>query len=356
MKILFVAKPQESIYTDELAEYLSVNNDLTYSLDNFWERKGNFDIIHFHWPEILTKWRVPTEYEYLFIKDVLLPYWKKKSKIVITRHNMFPHYRKNQIFIKLYELLFSFADGVIHMGEYCYNDFSKRYFNLKNYKYLKRTIIPHHVFVSYPNNISKTDSRKKLGLKQKKYIILFAGNFRDKEEADLLYNAFNKVKIKNKLLICLRWWDFNNEPPKKEIKRWLKWRFRTLKIKISSKYYFKNIFVKNNELQFYVNSADLLVIPRKSLLNSAIIPLAFAFKKLVVAPETGNLTEVMKATNNPIFKPDNIDSFIFAIKKGEKLSKTNLGKKNFSYAQKYMNINYAIKKHLEFYNVLINEK
>ena len=62
----------------------------TFSVDEFWNNE-NYDIIHFHWPEVFTKWNSPDLVLINNFKTRLFYLKERGVKFVYTKHNLTPH-------------------------------------------------------------------------------------------------------------------------------------------------------------------------------------------------------------------------------------------------------------------------
>ena len=109
-----------------------------------------------------------------------------------------------------------------------------------------------------------------------------------------------------------------------------------------------------DQVQNYMNAADVLLIPRIASLNSANVQLGFAFSKVTVGPDYGVVGEILKQTGNPVFKPGNIDSLLDAMKTALELSGTGLGNRNHQYAMENWDWKRLTNQHVEFFRSLLN--
>jgi len=48
-------------------------------------------------------------------------------------------------------------------------------------------------------------------------------------------------------------------------------------------------FIPDNDIQIYMNAADIIVLPYLDILNSGVAILAMSFGKPVIAPRTGSI-------------------------------------------------------------------
>lgn len=73
--------------------------------------------------------------------------------------------------------------------------------------------------------------------------------------------------------------------------------------------------IDNCDLPYYIAASDVIFIQRKDILNSGNVPLGFLYHKVVMGPATGNIGEILAATGNPTFHPDNRTDILEAFEK-----------------------------------------
>lgn len=127
MKILITSfYNSPNIYVKSIADALMKmeNVEVLCSIDAFWNTNIHFDIIHIQWPEEVLFWKSPTVELLKNLKEKIL-YWKNKSsKIVVTRHNNLTH-NSEELSESLYKMVYGFANAVIHLGKKCSISFAK---------------------------------------------------------------------------------------------------------------------------------------------------------------------------------------------------------------------------------------
>lgn len=70
-------------------------------------------------------------------------------------------------------------------------------------------------------------------------------------------------------------------------------KYRKL-IKNPNKFEIHNRYIKNDEIPYFFSEADIIVLPYIEATQSGVIPLAYAFKKSVVATNVGSIPEVVE--------------------------------------------------------------
>jgi glycosyltransferase involved in cell wall biosynthesis len=325
--------------------------DITWNLDEFWINYANYDIIHINWPNALFESWNPTRIEVFFLEQVIRNIKDKKIKLLYTRHNAVPHFSRNENVLKCYQLVEANADAIIHLGDYEIEELSKR---LK----CKHFIIPHHIYEDiYPNNIDKIEARKLLHISKNRFIILAFGEFRNKEEVEIVLQAYKKLKIKNKYLLAPRLgtgFGFINQPNKFN---WMWLRYEKLKFSLRK----QNIkllteYVSDEKVSIYFSAADVVLIQRKKILNSGNLPLAYYFKKAVVGPNIGNVGKILTQTDNIVFEPNDPNSLVDAINMSLNSCYMRIANNNYDYAIQNWNIEKVSKLYLNVYNEIIASK
>jgi len=360
MKVLIVAKDgNRNTFISNLRTAISDKIEVDCGIDKFWNSDTKYDLIHIQWPELLSfmvsrRTFSPNNQRIQKVDEQLKKLKAEGAKIVITRHNVFPHnYSSN--YEKLYGVVFKNMDGVIHMGNYSHQEFLERYPKLTN---IKHTVIPHGWYDNIPNICTKEEARAFLNLKKDAFVILAFGALRDDAEEKMLFESFNLIQKPNKVLIIPRGY-YNNKNLLYRLFDFLNLKFyKKLIQKKSDKLKAQNIlwnqtFVDEKDIQYYFNAADVLVIPRIDILNSGNVPLGFSFKKVVAGPMVGNIGEILTETNNPTFDPNNYPSIAKAIETSLILRDKGLGQKNFDYAKQHWNWSDIGEKHVDFYKLLV---
>lgn len=177
----------------------------------------------------------------------------------------------------------------------------------------------------------------------------------------MVASAFCKWNEKNKLLLAPRLYPFSrrNEYGWNLFKRWasrlgyylaMPLLNRLLKFHAGA----NDELIDNCDLPYYIAASDVIFIQRKDILNSGNVPLGFLFHKVVVGPTTGNIGEILSATGNPTFHPDDRSDILEALEKARQLSAWGQGEKNYAYALENMNIRKIGKEYAQTYKDVIN--
>ena len=336
MKVYFVVKePSERTinhFVYSLGNALQKQGcEVAYGLKLLWtDEVLGYDIIHFQWPEGLFGLfgHQVTDEELTRVNQRLL--WLKEhgKKLFYTCHNLKPHTNKSENLLCLYELIYSNADYIQHLGDYSCELLQSQYPNARH------VIIPHHIYDDvYSFNISQAEARQRLRLPADKKIILSFGKFRNDEERNLvlsLQKNFQLSSLNSQLSTLFLMPGFYRETlhtwnPKKLVTR----LYHTIRYKLKG-IRFCNEVIPDDMMQCYFCAADVVLIQRLDILNSGNLPMAFHAGKVVVGPDVGNVGPILRETGNFTFAPNDKKSAISALQKAlEAISK---GAENKTYA------------------------
>lgn len=348
MKIIFAFPSNDNPYTYELASMVKsyAKSEVLIGTEYFWNKTPEVDIVHIHWPEALfPNWRIENAQDLTSLENIL-KHWKQHSKIVITRHNILPHKRRSAQYEALYALVYTYADAIIHMGKVSIDDYMKRHASIhaKNAQQIHQ-IIPHPIYTSLPNDVSRSEARERLGIRANQLVVLAFGDIRTTEEARLLIQTFKAIPDKHKLLLVPRW-----KYSQHKIYKRLEYYYYKLhpKYAFGANHLGKNL-VPDDQIQLYFNAADILFLPRLRSLNSGILILGFTFAKVVVGSNYGVVGEILKTTGNPVFEPDAMHTAVDAIAKAQKLSLAGKGNDNRNYADEHWSSEKIGAQHYQLY-------
>lgn len=345
MNVLVVSRREVlNPFSGEIANILSDHCQVIVDLDQFWEKTGQYDLLLFQWPEELFKnWSEPTETDFDLLVDALR-YWSCRSKLYIIRHNLHPHYRFSAQYLRLYDLTYSFMDGVVHLGQFSKVDYLYRYPDRNQHQ--KQLVIPHPLYTSMSPVIDKSLARERLNIPRTSQVVLVFGSVRNYAEYSTIMESFDKVNIANKFLLI------SSVQFDKFGKSKLKSYFNLLRTRMTRNLKVGHAFIPSEAVSNYLSSADVILIPRQAPLNSGNLPLGFQFQKVVVGPNYGNVGEILSQTGNPTFYFDNSSSVARALEEGAELANRGKGIENYNHAMRNWSHNELSKKYLSLLSEL----
>lgn len=290
-----------------------------------WKCLGKPDIVHLHWllPLIssTSKWKAVLKMFTLTCELLLSRF--VGIQIVWTVHNLFNHESQ----LPKIELLFRRFLGRLcnHMITHC-SKAREQAANLYRVKYDdKISVIPHgHYIDYYENRVGKDCAKKRLGFNAKNIVFLFFGQIRPYKGILNLMEAFQMLKSSEARLLIVG--GITDSQMKKEIK---------CLCASDNRIQLVDRFVPNEEVQVYLNAADIVVLPYRKALTSGCALLAMSFGKPVIAPEIGCLPEVLAPANNLLYDPKTNDGLYNAISKALVADLGKIGKQNLEQAKRY---------------------
>lgn len=350
LRVLLACDFDANPYVSELCESLNdVGVTVEAGLRPFWIPQKEYDVVHLQWPEALFRWRSPSWAEIRLLLNDVLPSWRSRSRIVITRHNKAAHDRTNPFWQSLYDNVYEYADAVVHLGPFGLEQFRATVGS--NVRFHK--VIPHPVYDAYGEPMESCSAKKTLSVPQGTPAMLAFGGIRTEDERRLLLNAFSRVSTSKKILLAP---NFGSplRPSRRMLFKWLKWELKNRELVWPRRLRLGSAPVKDSDVKFYFSAADVVLIPRIDTLNSGILPLAFQFGRVVVGTDVGNLGITLRSTGNPVFCPNSPDSFARAIEEGLRLAEAGLGAQNASYASEHWSLRESSRMHKGFYESILN--
>jgi glycosyltransferase involved in cell wall biosynthesis len=258
------------LYTHILNSGVSVDE---YSPLNILKKR--YEIFHIHWPE---KFLCNPNFLKAFLRTlqfliILFISKIKGTKIVWTVHNLRSHENYYPFFEGIFWKIFiPFVDAYISLTEKGDLMVKERFRKIKG---KKGVVIPiGHYRNFYSDKISKESARKKLGIPLNCKVILYFGLIRDYKNVLSLINSFRLIEEREILLLIV------GKPFNDKIKR-------DVEMASSKDSRIKNFlrFVPDDEVEIYMKSSDLMVLPQKEVFNSSSIILALSYNIPVLIPE-----------------------------------------------------------------------
>lgn len=243
---------------------------------------GRWHIWHLHWPEFSFNHRNPLLMAAKVGVLSFLLIWAKLlgTKIIWTVHNLEAHerlYPTLEIWFKRW--FTSRVDGVIAMTHGGAEQARERFPALRD---KPLAVIPHGHYVDvYPNVVGRREARSKLGLSDQDIVFLYVGQIRSYKNVPALIEAFRGLNSPQvRLVIAGR--PHGNQLTH-AIENAMHGDPRILP-------YLR--FVPDEELQLFMNAADLVVLPYQEILNSGSALMALSFGKPILVPNRGVMAEL----------------------------------------------------------------
>lgn len=244
-------------------------------------RLKGYNIFHLHWLYTFQLTQTSKFFHNIFFKTFFSLYLLcfiaeikfTGYKLVWTIHDITPHERLfiDDLFVT--KIISSMADiCIVHT-----NHIARQLLKLKiSHKKIK--VIPHGSYtIQYKNNIERAQARSKVGLKDNDFTYLFLGQIREYKGIPELLKSFKKIiKLKSftKLVIAGKCSDGT-----------LKNLLDQAKIDMQDKLYLQLSNIPDDDIQIYMNAADVVVFPFRRVTTSGSLLLALSFGKPVIYPK-----------------------------------------------------------------------
>jgi glycosyltransferase involved in cell wall biosynthesis len=262
-----------------------------------------YQILHLHWPWVLyeSDGLDQTVRRCAGMLDALLLARSMGCKIVWTMHNLYPHDSETHDLDHLARLaISSIASSVIVHCEHA-RALLRRVFHREQDVFT----IPHGHFVApYPNELGRTEARRRLGLEDSHFVYLFFGTVRANKGVEQLLQGFRTLQGRGfRLLLAAR---VCSGYGAEVIQAYGKSDPRIV--------LYQSEMYGNSELQLFYNAADVAVFPFTDILTSGSVITALSFYCPVVVPAIGCLPELVNETLGVIYDPLKPDALAQALR------------------------------------------
>lgn len=239
-------------------------------------RLQGYKIFHLHWtfpfvfPFKGKFWTVLSTVQFFVIIT-----WIKvlRFHIVWTVHNVLPH---NPQFLDDI-LAHRYLSGIVNR-KIVHSNATIDQMHLYKYNTENVTVIPIGSFVGvYPNNITKQTAKKNLGLEQR-FVYLFFGRIERYKGVIELISAWHHMPPQAVLLVV---GDVRDKLLQEQITS-----------QSNENILFRLGYLPDDQIQLYMNTADIVVFPFNRITTTSSVLLACSFAKTFIAPLKGNIQEL----------------------------------------------------------------
>lgn len=166
---------------------------------------------------------------------------------------------------------------------------------------------------AYPNEISRADARDRLGIGSDEFVYCSLGQIREYKGITDLVRVFRDVDVDDARLLIAG--STHTDELEQEIATLAAGSDR-----IDTHFG----FVPDDELQVYMNAADVVVLPYRDILTSGGVMLALSFGKPVVAPALGCIPDVVGDDGGILYSPFEADGLGDALETAADLQRDDL--------------------------------
>lgn len=249
-------------------------------------------VLHLHWIEILyrhyARWPTPL----LLWLHTLLAIGVARLlgvRIVYTVHNVWQHRQEGQRLYRLANSVVLRLAHAVHVHGEPSRDELLHSFRCR----CPVVIIPHGNYVTwYPNECGREEARQRLGLPPDGFVYLSLGNVRPYKGIEELLRSFAEVKGEGLVLMIA------GRVPQPEYKE----RLQALAASDPRVRLYLD-YVPDDEVQFFMNGADVAVLPYRRATTSGAAILALSFGLPVVAPALGPFPSLLGQGAGLLYDP-----------------------------------------------------
>jgi hypothetical protein len=302
--------------------YRSLGFDATAGLINFELETGDFDLLHILWPEEFTGWVAPTSRQ---VDSILrrLDRWARRSRIIITVANLYPHRNSNDPqFRRLYIGFYERADVIHHSSQTSKELVCREYPSIAERNHMVRLGYNYERLLP-PRPSDRAHARRTLGLRSDQIIFLVFGALRFWEEVQFLQSAFRRAQVPNKLLLLRA--SYAEEGPVWR-QRWRRWRWREWQRSRGVLSLVER--VSDAELPTLFIASDAVVVIRKTSMSSGVPFMAMTFGRFVIAPKVGAIPEYLAGTGNALYDPTSPENLARAMEHAAVANREAVGGEN----------------------------
>lgn len=258
-----------------------------------------FDVLHLHWTTPFAKDAGPLAFlqRYLTLRSDILSLRRKGVRIVWTVHNLGNHDRAATARERrIMALLGRTADSVIVHCEAAARAVTEQV----GVDPARVSVVPHASYVEvYPATLTQDEARRALGVPRDVFLMAFVGLIRPYKNLEGLVQRFrDEIAPRHDeahLLIAGR--IVGN-----------RWRDEVAAMAAShERIHLMMGYIAPENLQAFVLSADLIVLPFREILTSGSLLMALSFGRPVVAPRAGCVAEWEGTAGVFLYDPDGRD-------------------------------------------------
>jgi glycosyltransferase involved in cell wall biosynthesis len=245
---------------------------------------SNYHLWHIHWPEALLNQRLViwVFFNVLVLLGLVVTARARGIKVVWTVHNLMTHERYHPRLEQwFWNSFMKKVDGYICLTRSGMQRVIRRFPVLRS---IPGFVVPHgHYRDIYPATVSRDHARRHAGYSEDHRVLLFIGQIRPYKNVPQLLQVFHRTQDPELRLHVV------GRPNSFELQRKVAATAATdPRSRLTMRY------VADEELQYFLHSADLVVLPYDDILNSGSALLALSFDVPVLLPDKGAMRELQQ--------------------------------------------------------------
>lgn len=267
-------------------------------------QRGSANYLHLNWPSFHYQNKSAMVSLVKFCRFAILLIYARLCglQLLWTAHNLYPHddNRVPGLHWLGRRLVIFLSHKIFVHGTYAAATVAREFAGAAN----KLTVIPHgHWIDYYPNTLSREAARARLGIPSDQTVFLFVGLCKQYKNLEYLISTFQSASLANSAL-----WIVGTFPDDEYFAR-----VKALQARLPDGIYIEPRFIPDDELQLYLKSCSVVVLPYMDILTSGSAMLAIGFGRPVVAPCIGHLRDVIDSTCGVLYDPSEPDGLARAM-------------------------------------------
>lgn len=299
----------------------STSEGLSPRLVRSW--RGAASVLHVHWLELL--YSSPSLAGSLRLLTAVTAglLWARATgcRIVYTVHNLSPHEQAYPFLDRIANrVLLALAD-VLHVHD------EQAGVSLTQILGSRKRIhvVPHGSYIgAYPNDCTKGEARRWLGLSANAFVYLFLGQIRRYKGIEDLVAAFGRLAGDACQLVIAG----NVHDP-----AYAQSLAQTARESTGIHIWFQ--YVPDSEVQYFMNGCDVCVLPYHSVTTSGAAVLAFSFGRPIVAPALGGFPELAAGGRGIVYDPLGEDAILQALQEARSADMGGAGQIALEWAEEH---------------------
>jgi beta-1,4-mannosyltransferase len=241
-----------------------------------------YDVWHVHWPEDFLSYPSPVAAYFYVAAELLLFAWARLwgTRLVWTVHDLGPHESYHPPLERLFWPLFlPMVDGIISLSETARDEACDRFPVLRS---VPSAIVPHgHYRTAYPAPVPKAEARRRFDLDADVPVALFVGRIRPYKNVPSLVETFRQWDDPEARLVVA------GNPVSDDLADRIRAAAQgDARVRTDLR------FLAEEEMPPLIATADLVVLPYKTIMHSGSALLALSFDRPVLVPDRGAMTEL----------------------------------------------------------------
>jgi len=280
------------------------------------DNRGKVDVLHFHYIQqfyVYESARARPEWVLRFARNLIIAR-VLGYRTVFTLHNLKPTnpLKPNWVDFVGHWAAANLTNSVIVHCENARRALAARYGRRRNV----HTVFHPNYIGAYPNVTTREEARARLNLDFNQLVFAFLGGVRPNKGIERLVSSFRQITGDNYRLLIAGDPGLSSDYGE---------RIRQLaseddRIRTYLQY------VADDEIQVYLNAADAVVLPFRSIQTSGSAILAMSFGKPVIAPILGCLPELIDSQAGILYEPRDEASLTAALESANKLNLREMGR------------------------------